>query len=145
MTKIGGNGHHGQYSSLTTYYVFKDRCSVLRPRAHDRAKRKYYCSMASIGNATKKSVKPLGGCLDYAVQHIYTVPQSLHTYLGKARLEVKALSILVHRSQVPVKRGLVTLRPPTLAGGTAALEHVLQLLGASTAAKNGLTKSKLRC
>lgn len=65
--------------------------------------------------------------------------QTQTTYLVEARLEMKALAVLVHGSQVPVQGSFVPFRPPTLPGRAAALEHVLQLLLAGTPAEDGLS------
>lgn len=69
------------------------------------------------------------------------VQKSFH--LVEARLEVKALALLVHGPQVPVQRGLVPLGPTALTRRTAALEYVLKLLLARAAAEDGFTQREL--
>lgn len=45
---------------------------------------------------------------------------------------------------MPVKRGLVALRPPTLTGRATTLEYVLELLLARAATEDRFTQGKLR-
>lgn len=65
-------------------------------------------------------------------------------HLVEAGFEVQALALLVDRSKVAVQGSLVPLRPAPLAGGAAALEHVLQLLFARATTEDRLAQGELR-
>lgn len=57
---------------------------------------------------------------------------------------MEALAVLIDGAEVPVQGGLVALRPSPLSGGTATLEHVLELLCTGTPAEDGLAQGELR-